>query len=425
MTNSEHTKIFKAAGIEMWSAEKIQAFRKALLDWYDKEKRDLPWRRTSDPYSIWVSEIMLQQTRVDTVIPYYHNFLDKFPDIAALAAAPEDAILKAWEGLGYYSRVKNMQKAAQQIVADYNGVFPKNPQEIAKLKGIGPYTAGAVSSIAFQIPEPAVDGNVMRVMSRLFEIDADIAKPASRKIFEAVVRELIDPERPGDFNQALMDLGSSICSPLNPQPEISPIKAFNAAYKNGTMHLYPVKSKAKRPVPMNLQGIILQNKEKQFLLEKRPSSGLLADFWTFPLIQLDLDAIPGTVAAEPESAASIQTELLVAEEFQKLTETANKTDKKLPSFNQIEAKLSEVVAEKYGLKPVWLKAETGSVNHVFSHIKWHITGYYGRVLTKEDSRLPRQCRWVSENDFADYAFPVPQQKMWQQFKQQTRKEFGL
>ncbi|MFZ1395240.1 MAG: A/G-specific adenine glycosylase [Trichococcus flocculiformis] len=425
MTNSEHTKIFKAAGIEMWSAEKIQAFRKALLDWYDKEKRDLPWRRTSDPYSIWVSEIMLQQTRVDTVIPYYHNFLDKFPDIAALAAAPEDAILKAWEGLGYYSRVKNMQKAAQQIVADYNGVFPKNPQEIAKLKGIGPYTAGAVSSIAFQIPEPAVDGNVMRVMSRLFEIDADIAKPASRKIFEAVVRELIDPERPGDFNQALMDLGSSICSPLNPQPEISPIKAFNAAYKNGTMHLYPVKSNAKRPVPMNLQGIILQNKEKQFLLEKRPSSGLLADFWTFPLIQLDLDAIPGPVAAEPESAASIQTELLVAEEFQKLTETANKSDKKLPSFNQIEAKLSEVVAEKYGLKPVWLKAETGSVNHVFSHIKWHITGYYGRVLTKEDSRLPEQCRWVSENDFADYAFPVPQQKMWQQFKQQTRKEFGL
>ncbi|MFZ2665892.1 MAG: A/G-specific adenine glycosylase, partial [Trichococcus flocculiformis] len=119
MTNSEHTKIFKAAGIEMWPSEKIQAFRKALLDWYDKEKRDLPWRRTSDPYSIWVSEIMLQQTRVDTVIPYYHNFLDKFPDIAALAAAPEDAILKAWEGLGYYSRVKNMQKAAQQIVADY------------------------------------------------------------------------------------------------------------------------------------------------------------------------------------------------------------------------------------------------------------------------------------------------------------------
>ena len=223
MTNLEHKKIFKAAGIEMWSAEKIQAFRKALLDWYDKEKRDLPWRRTSDPYSIWVSEIMLQQTRVDTVIPYYHNFLDKFPDIAALAAAPEDAILKAWEGLGYYSRVKNMQKAAQQIVAEYGGVFPEDPQEIAKLKGIGPYTAGAVSSIAFQIPEPAVDGNVMRVMSRLFEIDADIAKPASRKIFEAIVRELIDPERPGDFNQALMDLGSSICSPLYPEPEISPI----------------------------------------------------------------------------------------------------------------------------------------------------------------------------------------------------------
>lgn len=423
-TNPEHEKVFKAAGIEMWPAGKIQAFRKALLDWYDKEKRDLPWRRTSDPYSIWVSEIMLQQTRVDTVIPYYHNFLDRFPDIAALAAAPEDAILKAWEGLGYYSRVKNMQKAAQQIVADYGGVFPEDPQEIAKLKGIGPYTAGAVSSIAFQIPEPAIDGNVMRVMSRLFEIDADIAKPASRKIFEAVVRELIDPERPGDFNQALMDLGSSICTPLNPQPEISPIREFNASYKNGTMHLYPVKTKAKRPVPMNLQGIILQNGEKQFLLEKRPSSGLLADFWTFPLIQLDLDASLGSadVTIEP---TSVQTELLVAEDFPKLTKATTKAGKNPPAFSQIEAQLSEAVAEKYGLKPVWLKAETGSVNHVFSHIKWHITGYYGRVLSGDGGRLPEQCRWVSENDFADYAFPVPQQKMWQQFQQQTRKEFGL
>lgn len=425
MTNTEHEKIFKAAGIEMWPAGKIQAFRKALLDWYDKEKRDLPWRRTSDPYSIWVSEIMLQQTRVDTVIPYYHNFLDRFPDIAALAAAPEDAILKAWEGLGYYSRVKNMQKAAQQLIAEYGGIFPEDAQEIAKLKGIGPYTAGAVSSIAFQIPEPAVDGNVMRVMSRLFEIDADIAKPASRKIFEAVVRELIDPERPGDFNQALMDLGSSICTPLNPQPEISPIKEFNASYKNGTMHLYPVKTKAKRPVPMNLQSIILQNGEKQFLLEKRPSSGLLADFWTFPLIQLDFDAISGSAAAAPGPPPIIQTELLVAEDFPKLTEATMKAGKNPPTFSQIEAQLSEAVAEKYGLKPVWLKAETGSVNHVFSHIKWHITGYYGRVLSGDSSRLPEQCRWVSEEDFADYAFPVPQQKMWQQFKQQTRKEFGL
>jgi len=175
---------------------------------------------------------------------------------------------------------------------------------------------------------------------------------------------------------------------------------------------------------MNLQGVILQNREKQFLLEKRPSNGLLADFWTFPLIQLDLDAIAGSDDATPEPT-NIQTELLVAEDFPKLTEAAKKADKKLPSFSQIEPQLTEAVAEKYGLKPVWLKAETGSVTHVFSHIKWHITGYYGRVLTGGDSRLPEQCRWVSENDFADYAFPVPQQKMWQQFKQQTRKEFGL
>lgn len=403
-------------GIEMWPEAKIKAFRKALLDWYDKEKRDLPWRRTNDPYCIWVSEIMLQQTRVDTVIPYYFNFLSKFPDIASLADAHEDVLLKAWEGLGYYSRVKNMQKAAQQIVENYEGLFPNDPKEIATLKGIGPYTAGAVSSIAFQLPEPAVDGNVMRVMSRLFEIDADIAKPASRKIFEEIVRELIDPVRPGDFNQALMDLGSSICSPLNPKPEISPIKAFNAAYKHGTMHLYPVKSKAKRPVPMNLQSVIIQNKNKAFLLEKRPSKGLLADFWTFPLLQVE------PIAKDFSAKKPIQTELLVAETFP--------TDSRLEelpkiAFSQIEPALTEAVAVKYKVHPIWLKMETGSVNHIFSHIKWHITGYYGRVLDDDMGTLPENCKWVSEHDFADYAFPVPQQKMWQQFQQYTRKEFNL
>jgi A/G-specific adenine glycosylase len=412
--NTNDTKTIYA--IEMWPIEKIKAFRKALLDWYDKEKRDLPWRRTNDPYCIWVSEIMLQQTRVDTVIPYYYNFLNKFPDIASLATAHEDVLLKAWEGLGYYSRVKNMQKAAQQIVADYNGVFPEDPKEIAKLKGIGPYTAGAVSSIAFQLPEPAVDGNVMRVMSRLFEIDADIAKPASRKIFEEIVRELIDPDRPGDFNQALMDLGSSICTPLNPRPEISPIKAFNAAYQHGTMHLYPVKSKAKKPVPMNLQGIILQNKDKEFLLEKRPNTGLLADFWTFPLLQVE------PVVTDRENKKVVQTELLVVEAYP--TEEVHDKNPEI-TFSKIEEALTAAVAAKYQLHPIWLKAETGSVNHVFSHIKWHITGYYGRVLDAGNGTLPENCKWVSEHDFPTYAFPVPQQKMWQQFQQNTRKEFNL
>ena len=176
----------KEYGIEMWEADKIASFREKLLTWYDENKRDLPWRRSNNPYHIWVSEIMLQQTRVDTVIPYYERFLDWFPTVADLAQAPEDRLLKAWEGLGYYSRVRNMQKAAQQIMIDFAGKFPDRYEGIASLKGIGPYTAGAIASIAFGLAEPAVDGNVMRVLSRLFEVDLDIGQPSNRKVLSLI-----------------------------------------------------------------------------------------------------------------------------------------------------------------------------------------------------------------------------------------------
>lgn len=171
---------FTDYSIEMWDDEKIASFRRTLLAWYDNEKRDLPWRRTKNPYHIWVSEIMLQQTQVVTVIPYYERFLAWFPTVDALAKAPEEKLLKAWEGLGYYSRVRNMQKAAQEIMDDFNGEFPSTYDDILSLKGIGPYTAGAIASIAFDLPEPAVDGNVMRVMARLFEVNYDIGDPKNR-----------------------------------------------------------------------------------------------------------------------------------------------------------------------------------------------------------------------------------------------------
>lgn len=235
----------KKYGIEMWEDEKITSFRQKLLTWYDENKRDLPWRRSNNPYHIWISEIMLQQTRVDTVIPYYERFLDCFPTVKDLAIAPEERLLKAWEGLGYYSRVRNMQEAAQQIVAEFEGEFPHTYEGIFSLKGIGPYTAGAVASIAFGLPEPAVDGNVMRVLSRLFEVNLDIGIPANRKVFQTMMEMLIDPERPGDFNQALMDLGSDIEAPVNPRPEDSPVKEFSAAFLHGTMEKYPIKAPKK------------------------------------------------------------------------------------------------------------------------------------------------------------------------------------
>jgi A/G-specific adenine glycosylase len=376
----------KEYGIEMWPKEKIVAFRKALLDWYDTNKRDLPWRRTSDPYAIWVSEIMLQQTRVDTVIPYYESFLYRLPTIQDLAQAPEDVILKVWEGLGYYSRVRNMQKAAQQMVSEFDGQFPRTHEEILSLKGIGPYTAGAISSIAFHLPQPAVDGNVMRVLSRLFEVDYDIGLPTNRKIFQAMMEVLIDPERPGDFNQALMDLGSDIESPLNPRPEDSPVKAFSAAFRNGTMYKYPIKAAKKKPLPVFYQGFVIHNEKNQFLIEKNQKAGLLSGFWSFPLIE----------RSEPSKSELNLFE--VAEE--------------LP----IESK-KELFQKEYGIEALWKESSFPMVQHIFSHRKWQIELLEGVVKEADFSPCAdKEILWVCPEDFHLYPFAKPQQKMWEAFQ---------
>lgn len=377
----------KKYGIEMWPEEKIVAFRKALLDWYDKNKRDLPWRRSKDPYAIWVSEIMLQQTRVDTVIPYYERFLHHLPTIKDLAQAEEEVILKLWEGLGYYSRVRNMQKAAQQMMADYGGRFPQAHAEIASLKGIGPYTAGAIASIAFDLPEPAVDGNVMRVLSRLFEVDYDIGLPANRKIFQALMEELIDPQRPGDFNQALMDLGSDIESPVNPRPEDSPVKDFSAAYLNGTMDKYPIKAPKKKPLPVAYQAFIIRNQHNQFLLEKNTDQGLLAGFWSFPLL-----------------------------------EKGEEQDQQVSLFELADAPvqpdLRQSFSDSYGLNVDWQEQEFTRVQHIFSHRKWQIELTEG--LVKNDTVFSqRQTMWVAVEDFHRFPFAKPQQKMWESYQKKA------
>ncbi|HFI0056645.1 TPA: A/G-specific adenine glycosylase [Streptococcus suis] len=379
----------KEYGIDMWSEEKIVAFRKALLDWYDENKRDLPWRRTSDPYAIWVSEIMLQQTRVDTVIPYYERFLHHLPTIRDLAVAPEEVILKLWEGLGYYSRVRNMQKAAQEMVERFDGSFPKTHAEISSLKGIGPYTAGAISSIAFGLPEPAVDGNVMRVLSRLFEVDYDIGLPANRKIFQAMMDILIDPARPGDFNQALMDLGSDIEAPANPRPEESPVKDFSAAYLNGTMDKYPIKVPKKKPVPVAYQGFLIRNQDNQFLLEKNTDAGLLSGFWSFPLLE------KGAIQAKQVSLFEV-------------AEEPEQPDMKLR------------FTEEYGLTIDWQEQEFEIVQHIFSHRKWQIELIEG-VASQSDLPANRELKWVSVEDFHTYPFAKPQQKMWDEFNKNFKK----
>ena len=375
----------KDYGINMWEEEKIASFREKLLAWYDANKRDLPWRRTQDPYKIWISEIMLQQTRVDTVIPYYERFLDWFPTVADLAQAPEEKLLKAWEGLGYYSRVRNMQKAAQQIMEDHGGVFPSSYEKISKLKGIGPYTAGAIASIAFGLPEPAVDGNVMRVLARLFEVDYDIGVPTNRKIFQAMMEFLIDPDRPGDFNQALMDLGSDIESPINPRPEESPVKEFSAAYQHGTMDRYPIKAPKKKPVPVYLTAFIIKDSQGRYLLEKNEREGLLSGFWHFPLIEVD---------SQSENLG--QSSLLDGQ--------GHKVDNpEILSFEQ-----------DYDLVIDWQDRSYPIVQHVFSHRKWQVQLRYGLVKEGEQS-TSESTVWLLPEEFSAYPFAKPQQKIWEAF----------
>lgn len=260
-------------------------YAQLLLEWFDQNKRDMPWRRTRDPYCIWVSEVMLQQTQVSTVIPYYERFIDRFPTANALASATQEEVYKYWQGLGYYRRANNLHKGAQLIASEFDGVFPTEPSIAKKIPGIGPYTLGAVMSISFGIPLPAVDGNVMRILARQFLIDADIAIAKNRRVFEDKVMELM-PHDPNRFNQALMELGATVCTPQNPKCETCPIKPLCMAYEEGVVLEYPIKTKKAKVIPDIYKAIILK-KEDTYYLEKRPEEGLLANMWGLPLITLE------------------------------------------------------------------------------------------------------------------------------------------
>lgn len=251
-----------------------------LLHWFYKNRRDLPWRHTSDPYKIWVSEIMLQQTRVEAVIPYYHRFLEALPTVSALAEAEEETLLKLWEGLGYYSRVRNMQKAAKEIVS--LGEFPKTAAELKKLSGFGDYTSGAVSSIAFGHRAPAVDGNVLRVFARLTCEDGDIGSPAVRKRCAAWVMDIM-PEKahPGDCNQALMELGACVCLPKAPKCEKCPLRDDCGAYREDAVLDFPVKAPKGSRVEEEFTVYLLIDNGK-ILVRKRPEKGMLAGLYEFP-----------------------------------------------------------------------------------------------------------------------------------------------
>ena len=268
------------------------AYRRALLDWYDRAKRELPWRGARDPYRIWLSEIMLQQTRAEAVAPRYEAFLARFPTVEALAAADEEAVLKAWEGMGYYSRARNLRRAAMEVAR--RGEFPQSAKELQTLPGVGAYTAAAVASIAFDEAAPALDGNQARVLARLLAFEGTVDTPQRlRRAAEA----LIDRERPGDYNQALMDLGSGICTPRAPKCETCPVAAFCAARAGGDAESYP-----RLPPPIARREVevtvVLAYLNGRVLVRRRPSRGLLAGLWEFPNFSGGTlaDALPGARA---------------------------------------------------------------------------------------------------------------------------------
>lgn len=255
-----------------------------LLKWWDKGHADLPWRKTADSYAIWVSEIMLQQTQVVTVIPYYERWMARFPTVQTLAEASLDEVLKLWEGLGYYSRARNLHIAAQQVVAHHNGRLPTTVSELLKLKGIGRYTAGAIASIAFNQPAPILDGNVIRLLARLTDLPDDVTQTSTKNHLWQLAAEIVPASRPGDFNQALMELGQQICLPVKPLCLLCPLSAHCLARQHGTQLERP-----NRPPRPNIPhydvvaGIIWhQTNPEQFLIAKRPLDGLLGGLWEFP-----------------------------------------------------------------------------------------------------------------------------------------------
>ncbi len=294
--------------ISQGDAARPRSIRRSLLAWFAVNARDMPWRRTRDPYAIWVSEVMLQQTQVDTVIPYYHRFLDTFPTIDRLAAADLDRLLKIWEGLGYYTRARNLHKAARAVVENHAGQIPNSFDALLSLPGIGRYTAAAVGSIAFGLAAAVLDGNVIRFLSRLDCVKEDPTKPKNRERLWQRAEELLDPARPGDFNQAMMELGATVCLPRNPLCLTCPVADHCLARARGLQDKLPIRKKAAK-LPLQVVAVGLIWKAGKLLIDKRKPEGLLGGLWEFPGgKRLRGEKLPDTIVREAKEELDITIE---------------------------------------------------------------------------------------------------------------------
>lgn len=325
-----------------------------LLAWYDQHARVLPWRGIHDPYRTWVSETMLQQTRVETVLSYYERFLARFPDVAALAGAPEDEVMKLWEGLGYYRRARNLQKGARQVMDEYGGEIPSEPSALLKICGIGAYTAGAIASIAFDRPVPAVDGNVIRVVSRLTGIRENVGIPSVKRRIEQTAAELVPPLRPGDFNQAMMDLGATVCTPGTPACDRCPLTSLCDAYRAGDAEDIPELPRKNPPKELQYDLCLIFSGGR--VLMRQRTETMLQGLWIYPMLD------------------------------------GWHTMKQLPA----------AVKRKTGLTVTDARA-AGEARHVFTHQVWRMRLY---TMTTEAAEAPEGWRFVTLGEMDALALPT-------------------
>jgi len=357
-----------------------QILQHALNDWYMANQRDLPWRKTKNPYHIWVSEVMLQQTQVNTVIPYYQKFLRRFPDLSHLARANPQDVLKVWEGMGYYARARNLRSAAAIVLDRHQGAVPQSWQEFRKLPGVGDYIAAAVLSIAYDMPYPVVDGNVKRVLSRLFVMEAAVNASSSNKIYRSAAADILDQSRPGTFNQATMELGAMVCKPQNPLCLVCPLKKQCLAFQSSRTLEFP-KKLTKSPIPLYRIAVGVVFKNGRVLITRRKDDGLLGGLWEFP---------GGKIRDGEKPAAAC---------IREIKEEANLT--------------------------VGIYAHLCKVKHAYTHFKILMDVFCcayagGRVKLKG----PVDYRWIALNKLEAYPLPKANHKFLPQLKEWYKTEAG-
>lgn len=349
--------------------DKIEQLRARLLDWFYLNKRNLPWRGEISPYRIWISEVMLQQTQVVTVLPYYERFLDAFPTLPDLAAAPLDDVLKVWEGLGYYARARNLHNAARKIMEKWDGHLPDNYVDLLSLPGFGHYTAGAVASIAFGEVVPAVDGNVKRVLARLFAIDSNVKQGVGAVQIQTIAAELVDPQQPGDWTETLIEFGALICLPRSPRCSDCPVQDLCEARQRGLEHSLPLRSDKKSLPHYDVTAAVIgRTDDERVLIAQRPLDGMLGGLWEFP-------------------------------------GGKRQSDESLPDC------LRREIREELGIE-IEVGEPLVTVKHSYTHFKITLYAYLCRLVSGDPQTLQvADWRWVTLAELDNYAFPRTDEKI--------------